>query len=376
MKLIPLTEVGHVLHAGISLPWVVRDSKGIMLLARGYLLPDQRSVNAILSRGMYVDWEDVENTERSTHRQPVAQEESMLDHWHRLQINLALMLRSSTEQYFLQKVGEAIAPIAALADSNVDLLIFLILRHDHVRLMKYGVVHALHCASLCSLLSRRLGWNESKRHSLIGAALTMNISMIELQGQLAQREGRPTAVERQAIDDHPRASAEILRTAGLDDEQWLTTVEQHHEVPTGKGYPNKLNDPTEMSQLLRLVDCFSAKHSPRAGRKPQPAQQAARELFTQNGGHPLAALLIKELGIYPPGVFVKLANGETAIVTQRGATANAPFVAAVMNRSGDPLTIPLLRDTALPLFAIVSVIAENDIKIQVSANALYDRAKP
>ena len=178
MKLIPLTEVGHVLHAGISLPWVVRDSKGIMLLARGYLLPDQRSVNAILSRGMYVDWEDVENTERSAHRQPVAQEESMLDHWHRLQINLALMLRSSTEQYFLQKVGETIAPIAALADSNADLLIFLILRHDHVRLMKYGVVHALHCASLCSLLSRRLGWNESKRHSLIGAALTMNISMI------------------------------------------------------------------------------------------------------------------------------------------------------------------------------------------------------
>ena len=162
----------------------------------------------------------------------------MLDHWHRLQINLALMLRSSTEQYFLQKVGETIAPIAALADSNVDLLIFLILRHDHVRLLKYGVVHALHCASLCSLLSRRLGWSDSKRHSLIGAALTMNISTIELQGQLAKREGRLTAVERQAINDHPRASAEILRTAGLGDEEWLTTVEQHHEVPAGKGYPN------------------------------------------------------------------------------------------------------------------------------------------
>lgn len=234
MKLIPLTEVGHVLHAGISLPWVVRDSKGVMLLARGYLLPDQRSVNAILSRGMYVDWEDVENAERPTRRQSIAQEQSMLDLWHRLQIHLALMLRSSTEQYFLQKVGESIAPIAALADSNVDLLIFLILRHDHVRLLKYGVVHALHCAFLCSLLSRRLGWSDSKRHSLIGAALTMNISMIELQGQLAQREGRPTADERQAIDDHPRASAEILRTAGLDDEEWLTTVEQHHEAPGGK----------------------------------------------------------------------------------------------------------------------------------------------
>lgn len=375
MKLIPLTEVGHVLHAGISLPWVVRDSKGVMLLAKGYLLPDQRSVNAILSRGMYVDWEDVENAERSARRQSSAQEESMPDLWHRLQIHLALMLRSSTEQYFLQKVGETIAPIAALADSNADLLIFLILRHDHVRLLKYGVVHALHCASLCSLLSRRLGWSDSKRHSLIGAALTMNISMIELQGLLAQREGRPTADERQAIDDHPRASAGILRAAGLDDEEWLTTVEQHHEAPAGKGYPNKLDHPTEMSQLLRLVDCFSAKHSPRAGRKPQPAQQAARELFTQNGGHPLAGLLIKELGIYPPGVFVKLACGETAIVTQRGATANAPLVAAVINRSGDPLTVPLLRDTALPPFAIVSVVAENDIKVQISADALYDRSK-
>lgn len=372
MKLIPLAEVGHVLCAGISLPWVVRDSRGVMLLARGYLLPDERSVNAILDRGMYVDWDDVE---KSTPRVPYAKEEAMTTCWYRLQTRLSLLLRSATEQYFLERAGECIVPIAALADSNVDLLIFLILRHDHVRLMKYGVVHALHCASLCSLLSHRLGWSEAKRHSLIGAAMTMNISMIELQGQLAQRDGRPTDAERQIIDGHPVASANILRQAGLNDPAWLTTVEQHHEVPGGQGYPKALRDPTEMSQLLRFVDSFSAKHSPRAGRKPLPAQQAARQLFTQSGGHPLAALLIKELGIYPPGAFVKLANGEIAIVIRRGTAANAPFVASIINKGGDPLAIPTRRDTSIPAFAVVSAVADHSVKVQVSVEALYDLPK-
>ena len=115
------------------------------------------------------------------------------------------------------------------------------------------------------------------------------------------------------------------------------------------------------------------KHSPRAGRKPQPAQKAARELFTQSAGDPMAALIIKEFGIYPPGVFVQLASGEMAVVTQRGASANAPIVAAITNKSGDPLAHPARRDTSAAAHAIVSAVPQTAIKVQVSVDALYDR---
>jgi HD-GYP domain-containing protein (c-di-GMP phosphodiesterase class II) len=371
LNLVPLTQVSHALHAGVTLPWGVRDGNGSLLLAKGHVLADERAVKALLERGVFIDAAEASGW---GNRSEAAQAENMSSRWAGLEARLRMLLKSSTERYFLQRVNDSIEPIAALANGNVDLLIFLILRHDYSRISNYGVVHSLHSAALCSLLSQRLGWTESKRHSLIGAALTMNISILDLQGQLASRGTRSTEGERSVIDAHPIISAQLLREAGLNDEDWLAAVEQHHEHPGGTGYPMHHAEPTEMSRLLRFVDCFTAKHSPRTGRKSQPAQQAARDLFLQSGGDPLAALVIKEFGIYPPGVYVKLASGETAIVTQRGATANAPIVAAITNKHGDPLSQPVRRDTASAISSVVSTVAENLVRVRVSVDSLYDRS--
>ena len=48
---------------------------------------------------------------------------------------------------------------------------------------------------------------------------------------------------------------------------------------------------------------------------------AARRLFAANPGSPMAAALIKEFGLYPPGCFVKLKSGETGVVVRYGMTA-------------------------------------------------------
>jgi hypothetical protein len=124
--------------------------------------------------------------------------------------------------------------------------------------------------------------------------------------------------------------------------------------------------------LLRFIDSFTAKHSARAGRVQQPAHQAAKALYAQSGGNPLAAALIKECGIYPPGCFVRLASGETAIVTRRGITAKEPLVAVITNPQGEPLSRPVQRDTSVPSRAIVDTVADKSIKVQVSVDQLYD----
>lgn len=369
MKLVPLFEVSQILHAGVTLPWGVRDGNGSLLLAKGHVIPDDRALNALLERGVFVDAAEA----AAVASKSAPPKENLSSRWASLETRLGTLLRSPAEQYFLQRVNEAISNISAFADGNVDLLIFLIMRHDHSRLLNYGIAHSLHAAAMCSLLSRRLGWPEARRQSAIGAALTMNISILELQGQLANRGSRPTEKERKLIDEHPLASGNILRQAGLEDTEWIEAVEQHHEEMGGTGYPNKLVKPNEISRLLHFVDCFTAKHSPRAGRKPQPAQKAARDLFTQSKGDPLAALVIKEFGIYPPGCYVKLASGEMAIVTQRGATANAPIVAAITNRNGDQLAHPARRDTSITANQIISTVDENSVMVRVTVDSLYDK---
>jgi HD-GYP domain-containing protein (c-di-GMP phosphodiesterase class II) len=371
MKLIPLSQVSSALHAGVTLPWGVRDANGTLLLAKGHMLPDDKAVQALLDRGMYVDAAEAAAANK---RPEAVKEESMTTRWGGLEARLGTLLKSATDQFFLERVNEAIDTIAPLADGNVDLLIFMILRHDHSRPLNYGIVHSLHTASICSLLSRRKGWAEPQRRSIIGAALTMNIGMLDLQGSLAVRAGRPSEDERELIDKHPTIAADLLRAAGLTDTDWLTAVEQHHEVTGGTGYPNKVAEPTEMARMLRFVDTFMAKHSPRVGRKTQPAHQAARDLFTHSGGDPLAGLIIKEFGIYPPGAYVKLASGEVAIVTQRGAAANSPIVMAITNKNGDPLSLPSQRDTSLVGTKIVATVEEELIRVRHSADRLYDRS--
>jgi HD-GYP domain-containing protein (c-di-GMP phosphodiesterase class II) len=369
MKLIPLSQVSSALYAGATLPWGVRDANGTLLLAKGHTLADDKAVEALLDRGMFVD--AAEATYASSREAP--KQENMTTRWSGLQARLGTLLKMAGDPFFVARVNEAIDQIYALPDGNVDLLIFLILRHDHSRPMNYGIAHSLHAAAICSLLSKRKDWAEPQRRSIIGAALTMNIGMLDLQGSLAVRAGRPSESDQTLIHAHPSLAADLLRTAGLSDADWLCAVEQHHEVTGGTGYPAKLAAPTEMARMLHFVDTFLAKHSPRVGRKPQPAHKAARDLFTTSGGDPLAGLIIKEFGIYPPGAYVKLVTGEVAIVTQRGATANAPIVMAITNKNGDPLSLPSQRDTSLVGTKIVSTVEEELIRVRHSADALYDR---
>jgi hypothetical protein len=201
----------------------------------------------------------------------------------------------------------------------------------------------------------------------------MNLSIIDLQGRLASRGRRLAPPQRAAIDRHSDEAVAFLRAAGLDDTEWLTAVAEHHEQTGGGGYPKGVPAPSEGAQLLRLVDIFLAKHASRGGRPGLPAPQAAKELYTSTGGHPFAALMVKEFGLFPPGTLVKLASGETAVVVRRGATTNTPVVGAVMNRHGDALGAPVRRDTSLPESAITGLAAEQSLRVKLSPAQLYDR---
>lgn len=85
----------------------------------------------------------------------------------------------------------------------------------------------------------------------------------------------------------------------------------------------------------------------------------------------MEAALIKEFGIYPPGSFVKLQSGETAVVLRRGQRADTPLVACLTSRAGDPLLDPLRRDTAQPGFGVVGPVPDRNVLVRVPSERLY-----
>jgi hypothetical protein len=369
MQLQPLHEVAYQIKPGMPLAWGIRDEEGKLLLARGHLVADDAMLNALLARGMFVDVSEVRAALGASHAS-TRPKEGFFGRWRLTGGRLHTLLTTSPADLHAA-LDEVVNVLMAMADRYPDKVLFQILRHDQTKLQFYGVSHSLHCAAVCCLIGKRMGWDEARRRLLVSAAMSMNLSMIELQGRLAVQAVPLTVDQRSAIHEHPVKSAEMLRAAGVADEGWLAVVEQHHEMIDGTGYPNRLTDVNELAQALHYVDVFTAKLSARSSRVALAPNVAAREIFTGSAGHPLAAALVKEFGIYPPGCFVRLASGEIAIVIQRGETVTTPVVACLTNAAGQAMMQPQRRETSDKASAIATLVANADVKVRVPWESLY-----
>jgi hypothetical protein len=369
VQLLPLLEVAHQIKPGLPLAWSIRDGNGKLLLARGHRVADEQMLAALLARGMFVDAVEM-RAALSASSAPARPREGFFGRWRLFSGRLNTLLTTSPPE-LRAALDEVIDMLMSLADRSPDKVLFQIMRHDQTRLQSYGVSHSLHCAAVCCLTGRRMGWDDNQRRMLVSAALSMNLSMIELQGRLAVQPVPPTPEQRRAIDEHPIRSAEMLIAAGVDDRLWLAAVEQHHELTDGTGYPSRRTDVAELAQALHYADVFTAKLSARASRLALTPDVAVRQIFTGSAGHPLAAALVKEFGIYPPGCFVRLATGEIAIVVQRGHSVSTPVVACLTNVAGQPMMTPQRRETTDRANAIVALVADADVMVRVPWETLY-----
>jgi HD-GYP domain-containing protein (c-di-GMP phosphodiesterase class II) len=258
----------------------------------------------------------------------------------------------------------------ALVGRDPDLAIFQVLRQHGNHHTQYGVNHSIHCAIAAFLAAHRLDWDVSSAQRAFKAALTMNLSMLELQGQLATQVAPLTPQQRESIHGHPQLSVQMLRVAGISDPLLLEAVAQHHETSDGAGYPAGLREVSPLAALLHRCDVYTDKLSPRRSREAMTADAAARGLFADHPGDAIAAAVIKEFGLYPPGSFVRLASGETGIVVRRGPSAHTPRVAVMTDVRGVPLSQPEPRDTSQLGYTIVAVLGSRVAHLHSSPEKL------
>lgn len=359
---------------GVPLPFGVRDAQGTLLLAKGQVVNDDAHLAELFDRGVYADADELQRAQ-----QPLPPPDSgkpvrrltLIDRWERLVGQLEVVLRSVAEPGLPERIATLSADLLALQRRDPDIGIYMAMRQDPKRLASYGLTHSLYAAMACGLAAARLAWSDAETKRIVSAALTMNLSIVELQGRMATQGGKPTAPQLERLRAHPDAAVAALSAAGITDTLWLDAVAQHHERHDGAGYPRGLTTPAELGVALRQADVLLAKISPRAERAPLPIQQAHRDLFVDGGGGPFATALIKEFGIYPPGDFVRLKSGELAVVVRRGASAKSPQVAAITDRNGTPIVAAPRRDTASPDYVIVGPVADKRLVQRVPPERFY-----
>lgn len=254
--------------------------------------------------------------------------------------------------------------IRTLVERDADMALYLQVQSAQRVQDHYSSQHALFCAVVVDLCLHHLNVGDAERQSAALATLTMNLSMMELQNELIHRERTPTLDQRRVIDGHAQAGAQLLRQVGVQDPVWLEIVELHHTDPPPETGYEALSPTQRLASVVRRVDVFTAKMSSRRFRAGMPATLAARAACLGPDGRPdvVGSAVIKSLGMYPPGSYVKLASGEVAVVTRRGVKANEPVVASLVGRDGRPLAAATPRDTADRSHAVAGIVRPADVR--------------
>jgi HD-GYP domain-containing protein (c-di-GMP phosphodiesterase class II) len=382
---------------GLSLRYTLCDRAGQILLAKGQKIESRQQLEAIKSRQhVYVEMDQSDEGERMMMsgltamdragapikdfsrflniRQTTEVEKvtgTVVQRWGDLESGLtgALAgLKSSND--FIGRIGKLEHQMSQLLAENANGAQFLLINRAVTHFGGYSVLHSLLCATLVSRLSELFGLSDDQRQSLAYAALTMNVAMTHLQDQLALQKNPPDAFQRSAIESHSADGKKMLEEAGVTDKDWLTIVALHHTALGDASDFAEWPVLKTMVKILQTVDRYTASISPRKSRAGRIARDSARTVIAQAAAgakhDEVGAALVGMLGLCPPGTFVKLANGETAVVMRRGKKPMEPWVASVLNRHDHAIAEPSVRDTSREEFAVTATLSAIEVRVNLN----------
>lgn len=386
-----------VLRLGVPVPFALRDVSGHLLVPRGAMLESEAQRLQLIARGVYVDENDSEQFKKAlagkvdsmlrqnallgqiASAQPNAGELAAAANgqgrrladpiaaWSDLLARANTLLRDPQPADFVARISALDQEALDLLDADPDAALLTLIHSTINDTHYYSVTHAMLVAAVCELAARQVpGWAAEWRPSLRRAALTMNIAMTALQDHLATQDAPLTPRQREIIDTHAARAVAQLRELGVTDDLWLQAIENHHA-----SLPGPLAELPTMMQLARLIqraDIFAARLSPRKLRQAMSATAAAKAAYLDERQKPdeAGAAIIKALGIYPPGSYVRLASLEVAVVVRRGRRANEPVVASIVSRAGTPLGEPAVRDTRQKTYEIIGGVPPHEVLVRLN----------
>lgn len=355
------------IQLGVPIPHSVYDRSGMLLLKAGFRINLERHLEILLQSGLYFDQSapivPVRPRETRPVHAPQEEEQSAFE----LVETIKQRLRHLFEYFrvgrelgaFLPRVETLAITVQEACTHDTD-AVLACLNLDYE--MPYEVIHHLLAAVLCELIGKKLGVNEAARSSLVKAALTHDIGLIDIQDTLDRQATPLTPAQKARIAAHPLESVQTLRELGVHDAAWLDAVHHHHERIDGSGYPDHLAGDAlrPPARVLAVADAYSAMVRDRPYRKAMVSRAAMRELMLEEGkriDQRLIQAMIKEIGIFPPGVLVKLVSGEVAVVKARIANSAAPLVCAFVKPDGMPMLSLLRRDTSKAEYNIEGIVS-------------------
>lgn len=374
MELCPLAKLQHRIRFGAPLPFSIRDRGSRLLLEKDQVVADEGQLVALIDGGAVVDLDELRGHARAV--VAATPLDALPALWRRLGEQLSRVLAGMPSPQAPDALDETARYLAALVDRAPDLAIFLLVRPEGSEHTRYGAQRCVQAATASYLVGARLDWPAERLATLVKAAFTMNLGMLDLQERLATQTRPLSPAQRASIQAHPVMGAATLRDSGVTDAEWLQAVTQHHEKPGGRGYPAGSPEVNEMARLLSVADDYTAKLSARATRATLAPAAAAQQLAEADPGNPFAQALVAELGPWPPGSLVRLEGGEIAVVLERAADPLSPRVAVLADAAGQPLGDGQAREAGDPSVRIAGAAPARGLRLRIRPEHFVREAGP
>lgn len=250
------------------------------------------------------------------------------------------MLAHRDQELAVSAAAEAVErTVAAIAEPSH--LLALALQDDVDR---FTVGHSVRVALLALQVARRLGATREQLIQVGSAALLHDIGKSKVPQDVLFKQGRLTADEWQAMQQHPRLGAQILLEQHEHiDPRAIGAAFCHHLGPHGEGYPASTLPvtPSGTSRLIRVCDVFEALTSVRPYKRALAPIEAYAVMFRSEREFDPAWLrcFVRTLGLFPDGTRVRLADGSLAVVREQTACPERPIVQLVSG-PGDSALVP------------------------------------
>ena len=257
----------------------------------------------------------------------------------------------------LNAVSEASELINGMADAILganDLVLHLMTDEAEGEVLYY---HSLNVTVLSLLIARSAGLEDNEAKSLGMGAMFHDVGKLKIPKKVLLKKEKLNKAERKLVELHPKYGVDLLKLTKEFPEWVLPIVDQHHEFLDGSGYPyglkgNKIN---KLAQILAVVNVYdNLCHPPdgREGKTPTVALSFMYKKMREKLNPTYLDMLIKLLGIYPPGSVVALSDGRVGLV---------------MSVNSADLLNPeiLLYDPEIPRKEAITInLANTDIKIE------------
>ena len=193
----------------------------------------------------------------------------------------------------------------------------------------------LHSVAVCALMvnfAKQLDLNPAEVHDLGVAGLLHDVGKMGVPDRVLNKPSGLTDEEFALVRTHPQLGHDLLQNAVDIPATALDVCLHHHERVDGTGYPFKLQV-SEISLAARMgaiCDVYDALTSNRSYKNAWAPDEAIIKMRGWQG-HFDPELLFKfmqSIGVFPPGMLVRLRSNRLGIILENGQRASRTRVLA------------------------------------------------